>query len=129
MIASNVKWLLICLLVISLLLCSIRDASTCINSKLKETKHKYWSNFEDVLELRKFGLEGKLSVQPVGFHRDLMKMVMFPTAVSNSPNISQQCVDDSLFYVESLLLKGNSWAIKSKLIFCLFSVFQTKIFC
>ena len=41
------------------------------------------------------------------------KTSSFPTAASNANN-SQQCIEDSLFYVESLTLNRSSWALQSK---------------
>ncbi len=41
------------------------------------------------------------------------KTSSFPTAASNANN-SQQCIEDSLFYVESLTLNRSNWALQSK---------------
>ncbi len=44
-----------------------------------------------------------------------LKSSSFPTAVAN--NISQQCLDDSQFYVNSLYTNQSRWAIQSKFVF------------
>jgi hypothetical protein len=44
-----------------------------------------------------------------------LKSSSFPTAVAN--NISQQCLEDSQFYVNSLYTNQSRWAIQSKLFF------------
>lgn len=42
------------------------------------------------------------------------KTSSFPTALPFGANISQQCLEDSLFYVESLLYNASNWALRSK---------------
>ena len=64
-------------------------------------------------------LEGTLvnATEDVGVITDVagqLKMSYFPTAVSSGVNVSQQCVDDSVFYIESLLLNRSNWALQSK---------------
>jgi hypothetical protein len=41
------------------------------------------------------------------------KTSLFPTAAPNANN-TQQCIEDSLFYVESLTLNRSNWALQSK---------------
>jgi hypothetical protein len=41
------------------------------------------------------------------------KTSSFPTAAPNANN-TQQCIEDSLFYVESLTLNRSNWALQSK---------------
>lgn len=73
-----------------------------------------WANVEDVLAFRKFENVGKdVTNLPVGFYRELAKMITFPTALQTNV-ISNQCAEDSLFYVENLLQNGSDWAIQSK---------------
>lgn len=74
---------------------------------------RLWYNFEDVLDLRRVGYTGNVPELPNDLHRVLLKVFTFPTAVSTSANVSKQCVEDSLFYVENLLIHGSEWAIKS----------------
>lgn len=87
-----------------------------ISAEHKQLIYRYWSHIEDVLALRKFEDTGiDVSDLPVGFHRELTKIIKFPTALHTSANVaSHQCVLDSLFYVDNLLQKGSDWAIQSK---------------
>ncbi len=41
-----------------------------------------------------------------------LKTSLFPIATSNG-SITQQCIEDSLFYVESLTLNRSTWALQS----------------
>lgn len=41
-----------------------------------------------------------------------LKTSLFPIATSNV-SITQQCIEDSLFYVESLTLNRSTWALQS----------------
>jgi hypothetical protein len=43
-----------------------------------------------------------------------LKTSLLPMATSDGFNISQQCIEDSLFYVESLTLNRSNWALQSK---------------
>ena len=42
-----------------------------------------------------------------------LKTTWFPTGTSNAGNNSQQCIEDTLFYVESLTLNRSNWALQS----------------
>lgn len=42
-----------------------------------------------------------------------LKTSLLPMATSDGFNISQQCIEDSLFYVESLTLNRSNWALQS----------------
>ncbi len=45
----------------------------------------------------------------------LKTSLLFPMANTwDGFNISQQCIEDSLFYVESLTLNRSNWALQSK---------------
>lgn len=46
-----------------------------------------------------------------------LKTSSFPTAATSNGNNSQQCIEDSLFYVESLTFNRSNWALKSKTLF------------
>ena len=47
--------------------------------------------------------------------REFRTMILFPTALSNGVrNVSQQCVEDTLFYAESIFIRRAEWALKSK---------------
>lgn len=99
------------------LLLLISSVSALHQSSSLVLDHKLWSNndLEDVLTLRKIeGFVNNPSEVPVGFNRELIKMSMFPTAVSTAADVSRQCVEDSLFYVDHLLTKRSDWARKSK---------------
>lgn len=68
---------------------------------------------KDVQELRLDHAEDEF---PIGLYQDLTKISSFPTAMFGlaNNNVSEQCLSDSLFYVDSLLTNGNKWAIQSK---------------
>ncbi len=78
-----------------------------------------WSKLGEILVLGKFDDGREISYsreELVGrLKRDFRKMLSFPTAVSAGANISQQCLEDSIFYVENLFFNQASiWALQSK---------------
>ncbi len=40
--------------------------------------------------------------------------IYLPTAISYGSNISQQYIEDRLFYAESLFIQRSDWALKSR---------------
>lgn len=72
-----------------------------------------WPNLEELVPRED-------SDQAIEFKKQLggllqnWKTSSYPTIVSGA-NVSQQCLEDSLFYVESLLFNRSNWALKSKL--------------
>lgn len=112
---------ILCVLFVSV--SAIQQTAKIYNDDSVSEKHKqgiytHWSHIEDVLALRRFEDNGiDVSDLPIGFHRELTKMITFPTALHTSANVaSRQCVLDSLLYVDNLLHKGSDWAIQSNLI-------------
>lgn len=109
--------------VISRFVSASQPTSTTVSENTTRVDHKQlidhsWSNLEDVLAVRKFEKVGEdVTDLPVGFYRELTKILTFPTALHANNNVtSQQCVEDSLFYVDNLLIHGSDWAIQSKLV-------------
>lgn len=87
----------------------------------KGTEQQSWSNLGEFLALSRVNeIEdaGSLFLNKdeliLRLNREPRKMFAFPTAVSTGANISQRCVEDSLFYVESLFLNHARWALQSK---------------
>lgn len=79
------------------------------------TKNTNSMRIEDIFLWRKLGGERLgLDLLPDGLHQELLKLFMFPTGVTSSPNVSRQCVEDTVFYYNNLLTEGSDWATKSK---------------
>lgn len=76
-------------------------------------EEKNWSRFEDTLALRRLGKTEPIVQQFPGLHYELEKLYSFPTSFSTN-NVSVECVEDSLFYFNSLVINGSDWAVKSK---------------
>lgn len=82
--------------------------------------YQSWSsNVEKFLILNKVGIEiGEEEIHTreelvMRLQREFRSMIYFPTALSNGVNVGQKCIEDSLFYAESLFIRRAEWALKS----------------
>jgi hypothetical protein len=80
------------------------------------------SSLQQFLALNKIGIEiGDDALRArdrdelvMRLKRQFRAMISLPTALSNGRNVSQQCIEDSLFYVENLFIHRVEWALKSR---------------
>ena len=97
---------------------SDRDEAIIERGRLKSDQ-SWSSNVEKFLILNKVGIEiGEEEIQTkeelvMRLQREFRSMIYFPTALSNGANVGQKCIEDSLFYAESLFIKRAEWALKS----------------
>ena len=72
-----------------------------------------WSDFVRETEAENVipGANSDVKEQLVELLGNKLKTSLSPTADGNN---SQQCIEDSLFYVESLTLNRSDWAVQSK---------------
>ena len=111
----SVRWCLLATVVISL--SAICDGQILAAERLafQRVERQSWLKLEGTLvnATEDVGVITDVAGQLSSLLRQL-KMSYFPTAVSSGVNVSQQCVDDSVFYIESLLLNRSNWALQSK---------------
>lgn len=78
-------------------------------------QHQSWSKFGDLLvnKTGNIGVIADVSGQLFGLIRDL-KLSPYLKDVSADVNVSQQCIEDSVFYIESIFFNRSNWALQSK---------------
>ncbi len=113
---DSVRWCLLTLVIASFLSVMCNGQMLGVERlAFKWMQHQSWSKFEDLLvnKTENIGVIADVSGQLLGLIRDL-KLSPYLKAVSAGVNVSQQCIEDSIFYIESLFFNRSNWALQSK---------------